>query len=135
MLLRAASCPAESDRAGTSFHQEAIPYLTRPDFVPKVLAALFPIPVSAAASVTEERWTPAARAALLLKFLRTARPPLNTPEDLERQVESLCWVRGVAEAWALVRKFGDEEKLKERLVWRVLEHCFSRESCPAQQRL
>ena len=123
--LRAASSPLFSflpPRVWSS--QLAVSLLSsisvKPDFTSKILATLAKI------------LSPIESARLVLHFVRFARPPVESPEDVHVKLDALSHtsIRG---AWMYMRSF-DEGEFRAGLIRRVFEYCLTRElnfpSCP-----
>ncbi|EST06073.1 ELYS-like domain protein [Kalmanozyma brasiliensis GHG001] len=128
-------------------YQQAIPLLAIADFIPKVIRTLF-LP-----SPSEHR-SDVARAKLLLRFLRTSDRDSASAgtseakvEELEMEIQALCFVNGPAHALAEIRAiatsdvpFDDEAEhvrvaMRARLIFKVLEHCFAPPRSAAIQNL
>lgn len=118
-------------------YEQAIPLLAVADFIPKIMRTLF-LP-----SQNEHR-SDVARAKLLLRFLRTSEQDSPSSdgseanlEELDMEIQALCFVKGPSRALAEVRKIAAPypEPLEEheqvripvraRLIFKILEHCFA----------
>jgi Nuclear pore complex assembly len=63
---------------------------------------------------------------LLLQYLRTAKPMLTEPDDMDTYILALA-EDSLANAWQYQRTFPDKSEIRTRLTRKVLEWCFSRE--------
>ena len=125
-------------------YEEAIPMLAVADFIPKIVRTLFLAPPS------QQQRSDVARAKLLLRFLRTSNQatssaPGSEPflQEVEMQIQALCFVSGPARAFAEIRALtatiqDDEQQrvsVRARLIFKVLEHCFAPPRSAAIQNL
>ncbi|KAF9239863.1 ELYS-like domain-containing protein [Melanogaster broomeanus] len=81
------------------------------DYVSKILQALSlssSIPPSAT-------YPPPATAALIVKYIRTAKPPLTEPDDIDLYALSLTQV-SFMDAWAYQRTFPEGSETRERVL-------------------
>ncbi|KAN0061014.1 hypothetical protein ACQY0O_006748 [Thecaphora frezii] len=115
-------------------YEGAVPFLTSPDFIPKIYRTLF----QPSTDMQQPQRSPLDRSRLLLRFLRNSIQPSSSPkesaeyqEELEMQVRATCWVRGPTKAFGLVREiastFEDDETcqaVRRRLISVVFLHCF-----------
>lgn len=62
---------------------------------------------------------------LLLQYLRTAKPMLTEPDDMDTYILALA-EDGLACAWKYQRTFPDKSEIRTRLTRKVLEWCFTR---------
>lgn len=85
----------------------------KPDFTSKILATLAKMPVQAES------------ARLVLHFIRFARPPIDSPEDVHVKLDALAQT-SIREAWMYMRSF-DEGEFRAGLIGRVFEYCLTRE--------
>ncbi|KAH9998619.1 nuclear pore complex assembly-domain-containing protein [Russula vinacea] len=61
---------------------------------------------------------------LLLQYLRTAKPMLTEPDDMDTYILALA-EDGLACAWQYQRTFPDKSEIRTRLTRKVLEWCFT----------
>lgn len=61
---------------------------------------------------------------LLLQYLRTARPMLTEPDDMDMYILALA-EDGFTYAWQYQRTFPDKSEIRTRLTRKVLEWCFT----------
>ncbi|KAI0064420.1 hypothetical protein BV25DRAFT_1800639, partial [Artomyces pyxidatus] len=66
--------------------------------------------------------------ALILRYLRTARPMLTEPDDIDIYALALAQ-SSLMEAWQYQRTFPENSETRTRLVRKILEWCLARE-CP-----
>jgi hypothetical protein len=64
---------------------------------------------------------------LLLQYLRTAKPMLTEPDDMDTYILALA-EDGFTNAWQYQRTFPEKSEIRTRLTKKVLEWCFSRKS-------
>lgn len=64
---------------------------------------------------------------LILKFVRTAKPPLLEPIDIDTYTVALA-ESSLLEAWQYQRTFPEGNEMRSRLVHKILEWCLSRTS-------
>jgi hypothetical protein len=64
---------------------------------------------------------------LLLQYLRTAKPMLTEPDDMDMYILALA-EDGFTYAWQYQRTFPNKSEIRTRLMRKVLEWCFSRKS-------
>lgn len=62
---------------------------------------------------------------LILKYVRTAKPPLLEPNNLDMYIIALA-ESSLLEAWQYQRTFAEANETRQRLVYRILEWCLSR---------
>lgn len=63
---------------------------------------------------------------LLLQYLRTAKPMLTEPDDMDTYILALA-EDSLISAWQYQRTFPDESEIRTRLARKLLVWCFSRE--------
>ena len=68
-------------------------------------------------------------APLVLKYVRTARPLLTEPDDLDLYCEALLAGSrtSVLDAWQFQRSFPERSDTKARLIRKILDWCLMRE--------
>ena len=64
---------------------------------------------------------------LLLQYLRTAKPMLTEPDDMDMYILALA-EDGFTYAWQYQRTFPEKSEIRTRLMRKVLEWCFTRKS-------
>jgi hypothetical protein len=62
---------------------------------------------------------------LLLQFLRTAKPMLTEPDDMDTCILTLA-EDSFIDAWQYQRTFPEKSETRSRLAKKVLEWCFTR---------
>jgi hypothetical protein len=62
---------------------------------------------------------------LLLQYLRTAKPMLTEPDDMDKYILALA-EDSLNDAWQYQRTFPDKSEIRSRLIKKVLEWCFTR---------
>lgn len=65
---------------------------------------------------------------LLLKYVRTAKPPLVEPPDMLRYVNALA-ESSILEAWQYQRSFSETDEMRPRLFRRIIDWAVAREFC------
>ena len=63
---------------------------------------------------------------LLLQYLRTVKPMLTEPDDMDTYILALA-EESLIGAWQYQRMFPDKSEIRTRLAKKVLVWCFSRE--------
>lgn len=64
-------------------------------------------------------------AALIRKYVRSAKPPLTEPDDIELFTLALA-DSSLLEAWQYQRTFHESNEIRPRLLEKILEWCVSR---------
>lgn len=98
------------------------------DYVSKILQALS-LSSSRAAFASG---TAAATATLVVKYVRTAKPLLTEPDDIDLYALSLAQL-SFMDAWAYQKSFPDESDTRERLLRKIMAWCLMR-TCLALSR-
>ncbi|KIK93367.1 hypothetical protein PAXRUDRAFT_34110 [Paxillus rubicundulus Ve08.2h10] len=88
------------------------------DYVSKILQALSLSSYPASSTTGPSTAT----AALIVKYIRTAKPPLTEPDDVDLYVLSLVQT-SFMDAWAYQRTFSEESQTRERLLRKIVACC------------
>ncbi|KAI0032871.1 nuclear pore complex assembly-domain-containing protein [Vararia minispora EC-137] len=65
---------------------------------------------------------------LIVRFVRTVKPALTEPGDIDAYLLALAET-SFLEAWLYQRSFPDDDKMRGRLLQKIVEWCFVRTSC------
>ena len=63
---------------------------------------------------------------LILKYVRTAKPQLTEPIDIDIYLVALA-ESSLLEAWQFQRSFPEASEIRQRLLHKILELCLARE--------
>ncbi|OCH86754.1 hypothetical protein OBBRIDRAFT_760774, partial [Obba rivulosa] len=67
---------------------------------------------------------------LIRKFVRTAKPPLNEPDDIDAYTIALA-DSSIMDAWLFQRTFSETSETRERLIRKLLDWCLTPRPRPA----